>query len=347
MNDNTNYNKVKLAMLAMQRHAWEQGVAAQAMYEASTVGKDKDSDARDIFVGMAYDALLRQAPDGRFCAIGDRTGEFTPITDCAAIGEVVLRAYELTGDEKLKNAAEKQLEYLLTKAPRTSSGLICHNTVSFHEGYSDKQVWADGVYMLVPFLAAMRLPGEAQKQADGYMDSLSDLRTNRLGTGLLYHIYDSESRRYISKKLWATGNGWTLLGLARLIGLIDATNAVVRVKYVHKVKKLLDAMGKFQCESGLFRDTLDAADDDSSTFEDATSAMMFATCIYRGLVEGWLEGGEYREKADKVYFAVQNLVGDNGIITGVCGAPHFTSVGTSVEAQAVYIMMEVWRAKCG
>ena len=329
---NDNYNKVKLAMLAMQRHSWEQGVCAQAMLEA---GED------ELLLLMAHDAVIRQSPDGRLASLGDRAGEFTPVTDPAANGEAVLRAYEITGDEFYVAAAQKQLEYYVGHAPRTNLELICHNTVSFEEGYSANQIWADSIYMLVPFLAATGELGEAQKQIDGYLDFLSDLRTNRLGTGLLYHIYDAEQNRYVRQKLWATGNGWALLGLARLIAIIGKANAVVRVKYVQKAKKLLDAMKAFQCESGLFHDILDDAD----TFEDATSAMMFATCIYRGISDGWLEDDAYRPLADKVYDAVQGLVGKDGIIRGVCAAPHFKTVGTSAEAQAVYIMLEVWRGK--
>ena len=46
--------KVIHCMMAMQRYPWEQGVCAQALYEA---GKD------ELWIPMAYDAVQRQAPD--------------------------------------------------------------------------------------------------------------------------------------------------------------------------------------------------------------------------------------------------------------------------------------------
>ena len=53
--------RVLHCMLAMQRHSWEQGVCAQALYEA---GKD------ELWIPMAYDAVKRQSPDGRLAMAG-------------------------------------------------------------------------------------------------------------------------------------------------------------------------------------------------------------------------------------------------------------------------------------
>lgn len=32
-------------------------------------------------------------------------------------------------------------------------------------------------------------------------------------SGLLKHIYDAEKKVFVRDKLWATGNGWALLGM--------------------------------------------------------------------------------------------------------------------------------------
>ena len=124
--------KVLRCMLAMQRYPWEQGVCAQALYEA---GKD------ELWIPMAYDAVRRQAEDGRLAAIGGEAA----VSDPAANGEVCLRAYERTGDPYYLRGAERMLDYLLHAAPRTADGIICHNNISFHEGYSARQLWVDGM----------------------------------------------------------------------------------------------------------------------------------------------------------------------------------------------------------
>ena len=72
--------RVIKSMLAMQRHPWEQGVCAQALYE---LGRD------DLWIPMAYDAIKRMSPDGRLAMIsGD-----APVSDPASNGEVCFRAY--------------------------------------------------------------------------------------------------------------------------------------------------------------------------------------------------------------------------------------------------------------
>jgi rhamnogalacturonyl hydrolase YesR len=318
------YEKVKTAMLAVQRYPWEQGVCAQAMLEAGETA---------AFVAMARDAVLRATEDGRLAS------SMTPnvaVTDPAANGEAVLRAYELTGDILFKSAADKMLDYILTKAPRTEEGLVCHNEVSFDEGFSPFQIWADACYMLPPFLAVMGERGEAERQLDGYIDCLTDPKT-----GLLYHIYDAGTGKYVRKKLWATGNGWCLLGLARVIREAkDAADRRLYVQYVERATKLLDAMLAFQLEDGSFRDILD----DETSFRDGTSSMMTAAAIYGGVGEGWLDR-KYLKNADAAFESSNGRIDEHGVIHGVCGSPRFVSEGTSAEAQAAYIFMYTRRKK--
>ncbi|MCL2634463.1 MAG: glycoside hydrolase family 88 protein [Oscillospiraceae bacterium] len=314
---------MKTAMLAIQRYPWEQGVCAQAMYEAGEV---------NVFVAMAHDAVLRQEQDGRLATITRNIA----VTDPAANGEAVLRAYECTGDKFYKTAADKMLGYLMEKAPRTTDGLICHNDISFDDNFSPMQIWVDSCYMAPPFLAVMEEFSEAEKQLDGYIDCLKDN-----ATGLLFHIFDKGTNRFVRKKLWATGNGWALMGIARVIcEARNKSNRRLCQKYEKTAVELLDSILKYQHETGMFHDILD----DETTFLDGTSAMMTAAVIYRGVYEGWLNHG-YLKNADSVYEYILQKIDEFGIIRGVCGCPHFMSEGTSAEAQAAYIMMHAWRKR--
>ena len=66
--------KVKLAMLTMQRYQWEQGVAAQALLELGET---------TLAILMAREAALRQAEDGRLAVMGGNAS----VTDPASNGE--------------------------------------------------------------------------------------------------------------------------------------------------------------------------------------------------------------------------------------------------------------------
>ncbi|MBP5653644.1 MAG: glycoside hydrolase family 88 protein [Lachnospiraceae bacterium] len=309
------------AMLAMQRHPWEQGVCAQALYE---LGCDA------LWLPMAYDAVKRMNKDGRLAMVG---GGAT-VCDPASNGEVCLRAYQKTGDRFFMDGAGKMLEYLMEKAPRTSDGLICHSTRSFFEGYTTGQVWADGVYMMPPFLAVMGELDEALTQIRGYRKHLYDAENK-----LFYHIKDVDGDRFVRKLHWATGNGWVLMGLA---GVIAAAKEKGRTEIAEELTgylvEVLDGMRRFATADGRFKDILDSED----SFIDGTSAMMMAATVYRGIKEGFLDV-KYREYADKAFRAVTGKVDRYGIIREVCGCPDFVAEGTSAEAQAAYIMAYAWK----
>ena len=323
MDGNQRTEQVIRAMLAMQRFPWEQGVCAQALYEA---GRE------EIWIPMAYDAVKRQGADGRLAMAGGGAA----VSDPAANGEVCLRAWEKTGDAFFLEGAKKMLDYLETRAPRTADGIICHNERSFRDGFSAKQLWIDGLYMVPPFLAAMGRLEEAAEQIRGYYRHLYDDEAH-----LFWHIVDTEQGRFVRQKNWATGNGWALMGLARVAGEAERQGrADIRQEMGERCRELLEGMERFRLADGRFRDILDEED----SFIDGTSAMMAAAAAYRGILGGWI-GKEHLAAAELACDTVSGKIDGMGLVREVCGCPHFEEEGTSAEAQAAWIMADSWRRK--
>ncbi len=317
------FERVTKSMLAMQRYPWEQGVCAQALYEA---GRD------DIWIPMAYDAIKRMDNAGRLAMAGCSDA----VSDPASNGEVCFRAYEKTHDVFFLDGAKRMLSYLLECAPRTEDGIICHNNVSYHEGYSRYQIWIDGLYMVPPFLAVMGEMDESMKQIRGFIRHLYDAENS-----LFFHIKDVACDKYIRKVHWATGNGWALMGLSRVIeeaqsrGRSDILNELIPF-----LNGLLTGMLRFAQDDGRFRDILD----DETSFIDGTSSMMMAATVYRGIVGGYVSS-EIIDVAERAFKAVSDSVDEYGILHHVCGCPDFVEEGTSAEAQAAYIMSTAWRLR--
>ena len=312
-------------MLAMQRHPWEQGVCMQALYEA---------DRPELWLPMAYDAVKRMSADGRLAMVGGGAA----VSDPAACGEVCLRAYERTGDNFYRTGAERMLDYLMHRAPRTKDEIICHNEISFEEGFSAKQLWIDGLYMVPPFLAVMGRVREAAEQIAGYTRHLFDPET-----GLFFHILDTEQGRFVRKKRWATGNGWALLGLIRTAEEAQRQgDKETAALLIDRYRKLLQTLLRYQLPDGRFHDILD----DSTSFVDGTSATMTAAAIWRGIDDGFLPA-EYGVFAERAFQTVTGTIDSIGLIHQVCGCPDFTAEGTSAEAQASYVMASAWRSRCG
>lgn len=307
---NERIQKVIKAMLAMQRRAWEQGVASQALLELGEI---------DLMILLAKDAVVNQVKDGRLGLNGDRG----PVADPASNGEPVLVAAQLTGDEKLKKAADQMLEFLLYKAPKTRDGIIFHNHI-------ENMIWVDAIYMAPPFIAVAGHPEEAVKQVIGYRKILLNPEKK-----LYYHIWDEDRQQFSRKLFWGVGNGWAAAGITRVIKALPESMKEEKMLLAGFVKEVIDACLKYQREDGLFHDILD----DSVTFIETNLAQMLSYSIYRGVKAGWLDK-TYLKHADNMREAVYQKVDEFGLVQGVCGAPNFDRSGTATEGQAFFLLME-------
>jgi len=306
--------KVKQALLTMQRAAWEQGVAAQAFLEWG------DS---DIVVLMAHDAVVRQFEDGRLAMLGTDHA----VTDPAANGEPLLYAAQITQNPMYRDAAQRMLDYLLHHAPKTARGVLHHIT-------NQPQVWIDSMYMAPPFLAVAGQPREAVRQIDGMRDLLWD-REKRLFS----HIWDDGQQQFARKDHWGVGNGWAAAGMTRVIRALPEEMAEERARLIGYVREVLDGCLVYQRPDGLFHDIVD----DPESFIETNLAQMLAYTIYRGIQEGWLEAS-YREAADRMRSAARAKVDEYGLVQDVCGSPTFLLPGTASEGQAFFLLMEIaWK----
>jgi len=307
MND---IKKVKLMALAMQRYPWEQGVLAQAFLESG--------DAEETIM-LAREAVHRQIEDGRPAMVGS----WDPVTDPCGNGEAIRFAWERTGDPLFEQALKKLKDWALNKAPRSEGGIVYHISAR-------PEFWVDSAYMLPPFLACIGEYGEALKQIDGYYDTLFVEEK-----GLLGHIYDDGAKRWVRRDVWATGNGWAIAGMSRIIDALPDSMVDDKQRLIGRVRQILDSAVKYLRADGLFHDVLD----NPQTFVETNFAQMAAYTIYRGAASRWLDDS-YIEYADLMRKAALGKIDEYGLVTGACGAPDFMVSGESVEAQAFCILME-------
>ncbi len=298
------------AMLAMQRRAWEQGVASQALLESGET---------DLTILLAKDAVVNQKKDGR---LGLNEGD-RPVADPASNGEALFFAARVTGDTALAEAARRMLDFLIIKAPRTTDGIIYHNFV-------ENMIWVDAFYMVPPFLAVAGNPVEAVRQVNGYRKILLDPEKK-----LYYHIWDQDRMKFERKLFWGVGNGWAAAGITRVIRVLPESMKKEKSELQSYVRELVDAMLRYQRNDGLFHDILN----DNSSFVETNCAQMLAYTIYRGVKGGWIDRS-YLSYADRMRKAVHKKVDRFGLIQGVCGAPNFDHPGTATEGQAFFLLME-------
>lgn len=309
-NNSTALTKAKLALLAMQRHSWEQGVAMQGFLEQGDM---------DVVIAMAKEAAYRHHPDGRTAVFDGDTAS----TDPCSVGEALLAAANMTGDAELSAAHERLLNWALNLAPTNNDGIVYHFANS-------TQFWIDSMYMLPPFLASAGHYTSAIKQIDGYCQVPFHPKKK-----MFSHQWDDSKKEFVREDAWGVGNGWALAGITRVIAMLPQEFEADRQRLIHFLIQLIDTILTYMTPDGLFHDVIDNPD----TFLEVNLSQMLAYTLFRGMKEGWLNTS-YLTYAETLRNAANRELDQYGFVHNVCGAPNFDAPGIAPEGQAFYLLME-------
>lgn len=299
--------RVLAALLSMQRQSWEQGVASHALLD---LGLEAEA------LLLAHDAVVRQTPAGKLGELDD-----IGIVNSGACGEVVALAAERFPGQGYDAALDRQMEWLLRRAPRADDGVLFHI-----EG--TREMWVDSVYMVVPLLFAMGEADTARLQFEGHRRRLFDP-----DAGLWGWRWSEDELRVTHAQHWGTGNGWVVAGIARAMRSGGQHDPWFRAAGPQHASIVIDAALAAAERVGGFHDVLD----DPTTFPEGNVRQMLAYGILAGVTDGWLPAS-YRAQGERLVAEARLAVDEQGFVTGVCGAPRFDRPGTSPEAQAMFLL---------
>jgi unsaturated rhamnogalacturonyl hydrolase len=306
---------VLCCLLVSQRHSWDQGLTAAVLEACGAEGPLR---------ALLDDAVARSLPDGRLAELDPRCA-----VNGGAVGEFVDRLARRTDDAGLARAAAKQRSWLLERAPRAADGTLFHLLGS-------RQVWADTVYMVVPFLAASGYASAALEQLDGHRVRLRDPVS-----GLWSARWDEDTSSLADRRAWGTGNGWVAAGMARAVRWLPPT---ARADVAGQVRDLVDACLVLRRPDGRFGAVLDEPEGPADTNVGA----MLGYAALLGATEGWLPCG-YADVGKSLLSAVVCRLDDLGRVQGASAAPRFDRPGCSPEAQAFLLLADRaadrWRAE--
>ncbi|CAG7852733.1 SubName: Full=Uncharacterized protein {ECO:0000313/EMBL:CCA75834.1} [Serendipita indica DSM 11827] len=268
--------------------------------------------------------------------------------DPASLGVTVALANWTKADDggvRYGDAARDELNFLLTKAPRSSEGAISHRTEKV-------QLWSDFVYMVPPFLAYYgalhsntTIMDEAFNQIRLYRDQLHDGESNNLWKHIVLGGSGEDGGR------WSTGNGWAAMGMLRVLGTYKASSDLGSTygqsisTLSDWVQEILDGMYATveNSNTALFTNYADRP----STFRDASSTALIAAATYRLAV---LTDGKYVSRipdAERARRELSKYAGDagghidgSGWLSPVVDPHNFGQQGEhSPEGQAFVISM--------
>src|SRR6266699_1685885 len=222
-------------------------------------------------------------------------------------GNLLLILYKETKEAKYKIAAEK-IRKTFDTYKRTTDGGFWHAESKSREW----QLWADGVWMSLPFLAhygqmfgdSAYANGEVTKQMLIYYKHLNDPET-----GLLWHAYDesgaqpwADSQTHHSGFHWGRAFGWYAMTLIELLEVMPK-NQPQRAELIAIINQLAKAFERYQDpRTGLWYQVVDKGGVAGNWLETSCSSM-YSYMLWMGVKRGYLPK-HYESVAQKGYHGV-------------------------------------------
>lgn len=216
-------------------------------------------------------------------------------------GKTLFELFDLTGKEKYRKAIDLVYSQV-AQMPRTKEGNFWHKNI-----YPD-QVWLDGLYMCQPFYMEYETRFHDKKNYDDIFQQFFNVEKNMRDpkTGLYYHAYDSSRAMFwcdkvtgLSQNFWLRALGWFSMALLDTLDKADASAAGESYEKLKQIfVELMDAMLKYQDESGMWYQIVNYGGMDKNYLETSGSSIM-AYALLKGVRLGILPESyvEYAKKA--------------------------------------------------
>ncbi|KAJ9660443.1 hypothetical protein H2198_002561 [Neophaeococcomyces mojaviensis] len=250
--------------------------------------------------------------------------------------------------------------------------------------YGSKQLWADSVFMVPPFLAAYAVARQdevwllqAVEQIKVYEYVLR--KQSSLVEGQLWSHIQRQDPPSIDEVccrdnlFWLTGNAWALAGIVRVLSVLERWHIKSHTGDLHlegvqeKRLKARNDLLKFaqgildelvkqgkNNETGLLKNYLDGPGHTpewwaQAVFGDAAGSALVAGSVYRLTQLGVLNDHDMLRWADELYNAVANQISPEGIVGSVADVsevPSLRSVPGTSEGQSMVLLMYAARRDC-
>ncbi|HVO34211.1 MAG TPA: glycoside hydrolase family 88 protein, partial [Gemmatimonadales bacterium] len=235
--------------------------------------------------------------------------------DYGAEGAAVVDLLAFRPDGRWRQYVERAADHLSTRQGRLPDGTLARSVPRRWT------VWADDLFMSVPFLARMaalsgdsRYLDDAIRQVISFHRHLFDARA-----GLMHHNWYSDSAGGEGSgaghgvAFWGRANGWTLMAQVELLDRLPPGHPQ-RDTLLALFRRHVEGIARYQDRTtGLWHQLLDKPD---SYFETSASAM-FTFAIAHGVRQRYL-APSYADVARRSWAGVLTRIRPDGQIEGTC-----------------------------
>jgi len=240
------------------------------------------------------------------------------LDDCGSMSAGLLDVYAFDKRKDYMDYLNRVGDYILNKQVKFDDGTLARNSPR------KMTLWADDLYMSVPFLARMgKLTGNnkyfdfAIKQVELFNKYIYDATT-----GLYFHTYfNDENMNGVAR--WGRCNGWVALAQAELINNLPANHAK-RPELIKLLLRQVVGFSRYQDTSGMWHQLLDK----SESYLESSVTAMYVYTVAKAVNEGWINK-RFITIAQKGWDALAKKITTDGQIPDIC-------IGTSVEEDISY-----------
>lgn len=248
-----------------------------------------------------------------------RMPNFHALDDCGSIGAAMIKTYLKNKNEDYLVIINLIADYIHNGGQfRLEDGTLARNRPQY------KSVWADDMYMSVPFLANMGvLTGETKYYDDAVKQVLQMAKRLYIPEKELFdHGWNVTSADYDPRFYWGRANGWCLMAMAELLEVLPE-NHKGRDEVLHLYRSMIRSLTGLQDGTGFWHNMLDKTD----TYLETSATAMFTFAIAKGINEGWINH-VYGPVALTGWNALTTRILENGAVDGTCEGTTFAHDNT-------------------
>jgi rhamnogalacturonyl hydrolase YesR len=242
------------------------------------------------------------------------------LDSCGAMGAAFVKARRAEAGGNLEPQIRRFAEFVSHRQFRLPDGTLARN-----RPFSDS-LWADDMYMSVPFLAQLGALNHDNAYYDDAAKQVLQISARLFvpSSGLYTHGWDARTGDNQPTYYWGRANGWCAMAMVELLEVLPADHPR-REQIIQQLRALARGVASVQSGTGLWHQMLDRPD----SYPETSCSAMFTFAIARAVNRGWLDAGAYGPVAIAGWHGVTSRIDSNGHVTGTC-------VGTSYAMDYPY-----------
>lgn len=281
---------------------WSEGVAVQGLVNYADASGDAAVQALAL---QKLNELYPKAP---------KTSSDVILANQGILGEGALAAYAKTGDKKYLTTANTLGAAYLSWSATAPNGAFLH----YYEKYCPKcgnknYVWADTLYMTVPFLTKLSKATSDQKYVQKaasqivlHQEYLQDQN------GLIHHASKADGG-VNNFQFWARANAWYLASSVDVLEHLSQSDPSYK-KIQSSVQKQAAALVTYQ-DNGLWHTVVDHKE----TYTESSASALITYALLKAVRLGVISES-YKAQAQSGVVAIKKQMGSDGVLHNTSGA---------------------------